>query len=98
MKTRICPYCNEEKILNLENFYWRKNEKGRTERWRIKCKTCCLEGSMKWHHANYDEIKIRRKPYQVQYSKDNKEKLTRMVNGKKGQFVAAANAVMKMIK
>jgi len=31
-------------------------------------------------------------------NKDNKEKLTRMVNGKKGQFVAAANAVMKMIK
>ena len=31
-------------------------------------------------------------------NKDNKEKLTRMINGKKGQFVAAANAVMKMIK
>ena len=31
-------------------------------------------------------------------NKDNKDKLTRMVNGKKGQFVAAANAVMKMIK
>ena len=31
-------------------------------------------------------------------NKDNKEKLTRMVNGKKGQFMAAANAVMKMIK
>ena len=31
-------------------------------------------------------------------NKDNKDKLTRMVNGKKGQFMAAANAVMKMIK
>jgi len=78
MKTRICPYCNEEKIESLENFYWRKNEKGRTERWRIKCKTCCLEGVMKWYHANYDKIKIRRKPYHVQYSKDNKEKLSKI--------------------
>ena len=31
-------------------------------------------------------------------NKDNKDKLTRMVNGKKGQFMAAANAVMKMVK
>ena len=31
-------------------------------------------------------------------NKDNKDKLTRMVNGKKGQFTAAANAVMKMVK
>lgn len=29
---------------------------------------------------------------------DNKEKLTRMINGKKGQFSAAANAVFKMVK
>ena len=29
---------------------------------------------------------------------DNKEKLTKMVNGKKSQFMAAANAVMKMVK
>ena len=28
---------------------------------------------------------------------DNKSKLTKMINGKKGQFTAAANAVMKMI-
>ena len=31
-------------------------------------------------------------------NKDNKDKLTRMVNGKKGQFMAAANAVMKTVK
>ena len=31
-------------------------------------------------------------------NRDNKEKLTRMINGKKGQFTAAANAVMKMVK
>ena len=30
-------------------------------------------------------------------SADNKAKLTKMINGKKGQFTAAANAVMKMI-
>ena len=29
---------------------------------------------------------------------DNKEKLTKMVNGKKSQFMAAAKAVMKMVK
>ena len=29
---------------------------------------------------------------------DNKAKLTKMVNGKKSQFMAAANAVMKMVK
>jgi len=29
---------------------------------------------------------------------DNKEKLTRMINGKKGQFTAAAKAVFKMVK
>ena len=29
---------------------------------------------------------------------DNKSKLTRMINGKKGQFSAAANAVFKMVK
>ena len=28
----------------------------------------------------------------------NKKKLTNMINGKKGQFTAAANAVMKMVK
>ena len=28
---------------------------------------------------------------------DNKSKLTKMINGKKGQFTAAANAVMKMV-
>jgi SMC interacting uncharacterized protein involved in chromosome segregation len=28
---------------------------------------------------------------------DNKAKLTKMINGKKGQFTAAANAVMKMV-
>ena len=31
-------------------------------------------------------------------NRDNKEKLTRMINGKKGQFAAAAKAVMKMVK
>ena len=31
-------------------------------------------------------------------NRDNKEKLTRMINGKKGQFMAAAKAVMKMVK
>ena len=30
-------------------------------------------------------------------NKDNQAKLTRMINGKKGQFMAAANAVMKMV-
>ena len=30
-------------------------------------------------------------------NKDNKSKLIRMINGKKGQFMAAANAVMKMV-
>ena len=29
---------------------------------------------------------------------DNKAKLTKMINGKKGQFTAAANAVFKMVK
>ena len=29
---------------------------------------------------------------------DNKAKLTKMINGKKGQFSAAANAVFKMVK
>ena len=29
---------------------------------------------------------------------DNKTKLTKMINGKKGQFTAAANAVFKMVK
>ena len=29
---------------------------------------------------------------------DNKEKLTRMINGKKGQFSAAANSVFKIVK
>jgi len=29
---------------------------------------------------------------------DNKEKLTRMINGKKGQFTAAVKAVFKMVK
>ncbi len=29
---------------------------------------------------------------------DNKQKLTKMINGKKGQFSAAANAVFKMVK
>ena len=29
---------------------------------------------------------------------DNKEKLTKMINGKKGQFTAAAKAVFKMVK
>ena len=27
----------------------------------------------------------------------NKKKLTNMINGKKGQFTAAANAIMKMV-
>ena len=31
-------------------------------------------------------------------NKDNKEKLTRMINGKKGQFSAAAKAVFKMVR
>ena len=30
-------------------------------------------------------------------NKDNQSKLIRMINGKKGQFMAAANAVMKMV-
>jgi len=30
-------------------------------------------------------------------NKDNQAKLIRMINGKKGQFMAAANAVMKMV-
>ena len=30
-------------------------------------------------------------------NKDNQAKLTRMINGKKGQFMAAASAVMKMV-
>ena len=29
---------------------------------------------------------------------DNKAKLTKMINGKKGQFTAAAKAVFKMVK
>ena len=30
-------------------------------------------------------------------NKDNKDKLSRMINGKKGQFTAAAKAVFKMV-
>ena len=76
MKTRICSYCNEEKILNLENFYWRKNEKGRSDRWRVKCIECVCKGAMRWHHENY-ETKIKDKMYKraKKWRKNNKDKI-----------------------
>ena len=60
MKTRICPYCNEEKIESLENFYWRKNEKGRKDKWKVKCIKCVCKDARRWHHENY-ETKVKDK-------------------------------------
>ena len=53
-----------------------------------------LASKRKYYYKNKDKALA----YAKEYYKDNKDKLTRMVNGKKGQFMAAANAVMKMVK
>ena len=76
MKTRICPYCNEEKILNLENFYWRKNEKGRSDKWRVKCIECVCKGAMRWHHENYEtKVKDKMSKRATKWRKNNKDKI-----------------------
>jgi hypothetical protein len=62
-----CSKCKIEKGLNLDNFYWQKDN----NKWRDQCKMCMTNDQAQYREDHKEEIK----EYKTQYREDHKEEI-----------------------